>query len=412
MSVYIVIFINMKNLNAINYCLSCEHVMSEQGFVFTFDENIAPNNSKKKNICLHCGQVLEPEIEKTKNDCNTFLTALKNPKLKVVCFIAPSVRVGIGECFNLSGDYLLQTVTALKKLGADSVFSMNFAADLTIKEESKEFLERIYTNTNIPMFTSCCPTWVNYIYKAEPTIKSLLSTCKSPQQMMGSIINTYYANKTNTKSENLFVVSIVPCLAKKIERARQNVNISNGYDVDACITTVELAEIIKSKNIRFADLPETQFDSMFNCYSSDAAFFGASGGVSSAIINNIGAKVLEINTKEDDAVVEMLVKIKNKDFWIAKVCGLANVRKIIQDLKNNKCKYSLVEVMACDGGCIGGTGQPKTQAQNLDKRRQLLKVASDNQEVKNTEQNTILTNIYNEFITDDVACKLLHETRK
>ena len=209
----------MKNLDRKNYCLSCEHVLEEKGFIF---ENFPPYIGEPLNsdslFCKNCGQLIEPHIEQIGGDYNKVITALKNKKLKVVAFVAPSVRAGIGECFDIDNDCQYKIVSALKLLGCHSVFSMNFGADLTIMEESIELAERITNDNNLPLLTSCCPAWVNYVNKLYPTLEKNLSTCKSPQQMMGAIINNYYTIVNNIENTDLFVVSIVPCIAKKIER--------------------------------------------------------------------------------------------------------------------------------------------------------------------------------------------------
>jgi iron-only hydrogenase group A len=353
----------MKKLNREDYCLSCEHVLGELGYQFFESEPVAalPDGYTKK-LCKRCGQILNPELEKVANDYNTFLTALKNPKLKVVAFVAPSVRAGISEAFGTSEDCQTKIAEALKLLGCDYVFSMNFGADLTIMEESRELLERLKTGQNLPMLTSCCPAWVNYIQKVFPSLKPNLSTCKSPQQMMGAVINTYFAKAIGVAPTDMFVVSVVPCLAKKVERLTPGINSAKGYDVDACVTTAELAELIKQKGIDFLALNGKPFDQILGEYSAGGAGFGAAGGVSESVIKNID-KTCKITTKsrptEEQPYSIKTATINGKKITFAQVQGIASAGVLVKQILAKEVNLDLAEVMACTGGCIGGAGQPK-----------------------------------------------------
>lgn len=400
----------MEILQRENYCLSCEHVLEEKGWVFEDKKPyVATPISTEKKYCERCKQLIEPNIEEVSSDCNKFISALKNPKIKVVAYVAPSVRSGIGECFSVEGDCQHKIVSALKKLGCYSVFSMNFGADLTIMEESKEFEERLSSGNNLPLLTSCCPAWVNYIYKIYPAIKPNLSTCKSPQQMMGSIINTYYAKIKGFDNTDLFVVSIVPCVSKKIERLRFGINSSKGFDVDSCITTVELARIIKDNNIDFSNLEDTPFDELFEHYSGSAAAFGAAGGVSEAILRNIDPN-FEIIEQTESTIVEKKVLLNGKTIYIAQIEGLINTKELIESILKNNCKYHLVEVMSCSGGCIGGAGQPFNK-EGLPTRRKILQSSKEKAKIKQAKDNPIIKQLYKTFLTNQTAQNLLHEKR-
>ena len=399
----------MKKLNRKFYCLSCEHILSEQGFEFLEEQPIQglPLNYHAE-FCKNCGQKIEPKIEEIKNDYATTITALKNPKIKVVAFVAPSVRTGIGECFGLSGDMQQKIVTALKKLGAYEVFSMNFGADLTIHEESLEFQERMSSKQNLPMFTSCCPAWVNYVTQVYPQIKNNLSTCKSPQQMFGAAINNIYTKINNFKPTDIFILSVVPCLAKKVERLRPNINSGVGFDVDAAITTTELAELIKNNNIDFKALEDSPFDSLFKDYSGYGSMFGISGGVLLSVVNNTYPNA-KITKKTTESIVEYKINNDGEIFYAAKVQGIISAKKVIEDVINKTSKYSLIEVMACAGGCVGGPGQPITK--DINSRTEIIKNAQKNAKIVNSRDNLMVKKLYNEHISRDYAEILFHEKR-
>lgn len=360
--------------------------------------------------CVRCGQLLEPLLEGAKNDKNTFLTALTNPKIKVVAFVAPSVRAGIGDCFDAAGDYQFKIVSALKALGCYHVFSMNFGADLTITEESAELAKRLSAG-KLPMLTSCCPAWVQYVTKVKPNLLPYMSTCKSPQQMIGAVLNTYYLHLIGLNYSDIFVVSIVPCLAKKAERLRPNIDAGAGHDVDAAITTVELAEIIKSKNIDFLSLPDTPFDELFGQYSGGAANFGAAGGVSESVICNMAKRAVKFKKSICGNVIEKTFVYNGKTYICGQVQGLTNLGNLLTDIENGTSKYCLIEVMACTGGCIGGPGQPKCNTNGLKMRKKVLAAAKNGAKIKHAHQNPIVTALYSNFLTSDKAKSILHEKR-
>ena len=392
-------------LNRKDYCLSCEHILSERGYEFVQDfpaQGYPTSNDAL--VCKNCGQIIVPELENVKNDYNTFLTALKNPKLRVVAFVAPSVRTGIGEEFGERKDCQQKIVDALKKIGVHSVFSMNFGADLTIMEESKEFEKRLNTGRNLPLLTSCCPAWVNYFKKMYPDLIPYLSTCKSPQQMMGAIINSYYAEQSRVLSTELFVVSVVPCLAKKIERLSSG-NERIGYDVDACITTKELAQIIKDKNIDFYTLKDIPFDSLFKTYSGGGAGFGMAGGVSESVVCNMfdGAT---FETRQKEKYIEKIAHTQYGDLLIAQVQGVTNTNELMNSIRKSKCKYHLIEVMSCTGGCIGGPGQPASKS--ISGRRKILEGAKKSAKTRNAKDNPIIKRLYRRYLTPQKAQALLH----
>ena len=418
-----------KQLFSYNLCESCAHILQEKkidikkcNLVYSDDKNYAP---LRENICEICGAPLFPGFDEDSNDINMLVSAINNPTLKVIFFIAPSVRVALGDEFGFcTGTNVIgKLISALKDLDAYKVFDMNSAADFTIVEEANEFKTRLEENKNLPMFTSCCPGWVGFAKKMYPEYVKNLSTCKSPQQMFGSLLNTYFADVHNIKSTDMFIVSIVPCFAKKVERLSCK-NSAKGYDVDLAITKTEIAKVIKTANIDFANLKESKFDDFFGSATGAGAIFGNTGGVMEAVLrtsndllSNKNARSLVYNAVRGlDGIKRATIKLGDKNVNIAVVMGLKNVNIVMNELKKDPHKYDLIEVMACEGGCIGGPGQPQVKA-NLNKNEILSARANGlyDIEVKCTKrkahQNPALQKIYSDFfgsIGSKKAEALLH----
>lgn len=413
-----------------NYCESCLHVLNEKNdktkscSLDCFTLNGCEN---RHEFCESCGQELE--VIKCKNDfekdIQLFESALENKNLKVICFTAPSVRVGLGDEFGFKPGENVQgkMIGALKALGVHQVFDMNLGADFTITEESFEFKQRFENNGVLPMFTSCCPGWVSYVKKVHPEYKKNLSTCKSPQQMFGAIINNYYVEKQGLKSTDIFVVSIVPCYAKKLELKQKELNTNVGYDVDLAITTNELVKLLKERNIKLKDVKDCEFDSFFGESSGAGAIFGNTGGVLEAVLRSAGDHFDQTDRKEleyklvrgFDGIRRMEVKFKNKSLKTAVVTGLRHLDQIFAELKNNPNKYDLIEVMACDGGCIGGPGQPinknKTRESVIKNRAKNLYEIDKKLAYRKAHRNPAVIKVYNEYFGDvggEKAKKLLH----
>lgn len=415
-----------------NFCESCLHVFNEQG-KYIEDCNLDCfnlanlENSKEPIFCENCGQEInnfynEKDFEQ---DLRLFESALNNKNIKVICYTAPSVRVALGDEFGFKPGENVQgkMISALKTLGVDQVFDMNLGADFTIIEEANEFIKRLETKSNLPFFTSCCPGWVNYATKVVSQYKNNLSTCKSPQQMFGAIINNYYAERNNLKSTDLFVVSIVPCIAKKVELKQHGINSNLGFDVDVAITTKELAKILKTKNIEIKTLPDSEYDSFFGAASGAGAIFGNTGGVMEAVLRTIGDRLSneELKTLDYkmvrglDGVRRAEVKIKDKIIKLAVVTGLKNVSIVLNELKVDPLKYHFIEVMACDGGCIGGPGQPvilnQERRETLKKRSEGLYKAELKKEHRKAHKNPAVIKVYEEYLGEvggEKAHKLLH----
>lgn len=408
-------------------CASCAHILGEKNQTLP-EQVLTQFNFLQTNgkICSICGHKIENEENQNK-DILLLESALKNPKIKVVGFTAPSVRVALGDefGFEIGANVEGKMVSAIKKLGFFKIFDMNTAADFTVVEEAKEFAKRLEENKNLPVFTSCCPGWVNYCTKLYPSIASNLSTVKSPQQIFGSLINTYFAKSENLASTDMFVVSIVPCLAKKSELLTENINTSEGFDVDIAITTKELATIIKNHGIDFANLEDEQFDNFFGSASGSGAIFGNTGGVTEAIVRSLNGmlsqkdkKILEYKMVRGlENIKEATISVGDKSISVAVVIGLRNVPKIIEEIKQNPNKYQFVEVMACEGGCIGGAGQPKPE--NCDKiellkhRAKSLYESEIKKPVRLSHENAGLKKVYSSFLGEiggTKAKELLHRT--
>lgn len=321
--------------------------------------------------CVGCGQcivVCPVGALNEKSNIDEVWDAIADPGKKVVFFTAPSIRATLGECFdmpigtNVEG----QMVAAIRRLGVDSVFNMDVTADLTIMEEATEFIERIKNLETLPMFTSCCPGWVKFVEHYYPDFIPNLSTCKSPQQMFGAVLKSYYAHKMGIDPKKLYVVSVIPCTAKKFECTRSEENTFNFRDVDVSLTTRELAKMIKGAGMKFADLPKEKFDDPFETASGAGTIFGATGGVMEAALRTAADIIEGESSKKIDfkeirgtaGIKEANYTIGGKSFKIAVVSGLANARTVLEALRSGEKKYDFVEVMACPGGCINGGGQP------------------------------------------------------
>lgn len=327
----------------------------------------------EKNIkdvpCIACGQcvlVCPTGALTEKNDIDIVQKALENKKLHVVVATAPSIRVALGEEFGLEMGTNVKgkMVSALKELGFKNVFDVNFGADLTIMEEVNELIDRMKKRKNLPMFTSCSPGWIKYVEHYYPEMIKNLSSCKSPQQMLGAIIKTHYAKKNRINPKNIFVVTIMPCIAKKFEKERKYQNASGYKDVDAVLTTRELAKLIKSKNIDFNSLEDSEYDNPLG--SGASVIFGSSGGVMESalrtLVETITKKPLDnidfTDVRGLKGVKEASYTVNGKEVRVAVVSGINNAKNMLNKIKNKEVNYHFVEFMTCPGGCINGGGQP------------------------------------------------------
>ena len=321
--------------------------------------------------CVSCGQCIvncPTGALQEKDDTDKVLAAINDPTKFVVVNTAPSIRVTLGEAFGmkLGSNVQGKMVAALRRLGFDKVFDTDFAADLTIVEEANELLERITTGGTLPMITSCSPGWIKYCEHYYPTELDHLSSCKSPQQMFGAVIKTWYAQKMNLDPANIVVVSIMPCTAKKFETGRDNQAASGYPDVDYALTTRELARMIESAGIYFPHLPDEEFDNPLGEASGAAVIFGATGGVMEAALRTAvekltGEELGALDFKEvrgTEGIKEASYTVGDLTVKVAAVSGLKNAKVIMDKVKAGEADYQFIEIMACPGGCVNGGGQP------------------------------------------------------
>lgn len=382
--------------------------------------------------CTFCGQCIEAcptGALHEKETINDVWVKLKNPETTVIVQTAPAVRVALGEEFGMpiGTNVVGKMVTALKRLGFDKVFDTNTGADLTIMEEANEFIERFTKNDNLPMITSCSPGWVKYIEMNYPELLPHLSSCKSPHEMFGAILKTYYANREGLNPEKIYVVSVMPCIAKKFERQRPEMMEDNLYDVDNVITTRELARMIKQANIEFEKLEDSNFDSPMGEASGAGAIFGTTGGVMEAALRTAqdtltGKDLPKIDFEQvrgGDGIKRATINIAGKDINVVAASGLANARTILEEIKSGKANYQFVEIMACPGGCIMGGGQPikssKVRAE-VDVRKlraDALYNIDERSIVRKSHENPVMKKLYKDFLEkpgSEIAERLLHTT--
>ncbi len=382
--------------------------------------------------CTFCGQCIEScptGALKEKENIQDVWKKLRDEDAFVVVQTAPAVRVALGEEFgmpigtNVAG----KMITALKSIGFDRVFDTNTGADLTIMEEANEFIERIQNDGVLPMITSCSPGWVRFAEKNFPENLDHLSSCKSPHQMFGAIIKSYFADKYNIDREKICVVSVMPCIAKKYECSRDEMEVDGVRDVDYVITTRELARMIKQANIDFCELEDGKFDEPMGEASGAGAIFGTTGGVMEAAIrtavDTLEGKSMDkleyTQVRGEKGIKEATLKIAGKDIKVAVASGLANARKIMEQIKDGKCDYHFVEIMACPGGCIMGGGQPiksskiRSTVDVAKLRRDALYSIDEKSVVRKSHENPFMIKLYKEFLEkpgSHKAHKYLHTT--
>ncbi|MEG0872407.1 MAG: NADH-dependent [FeFe] hydrogenase, group A6 [Clostridia bacterium] len=385
----------------------------------------------KDSTCVGCGQCVIhcPVAALTeKSNVGELREALENPKKHVVIQSAPSVRATIGEEFGMPIGSLVtgKMVSALKRLGFDKIFDTDLGADITIMEEATEFIERIKSGNNLPMITSCSSAWITFAEKFYPEQLSYLSTTKSPMEILGTLIKTYYAKKEGIDPKDIYSVALMPCSAKKAEILREELKLENGLQaVDNVVTTREIARMMKEANIDLSVLDDSDYDRPFGVATGAGHIFGATGGVMEAALRSVSYLLdkTEIENVEFKAtrgfenIKTAEIEICGKTHKIAIAQGLANVSKVMEEIKNNTSPYSFIEVMSCPGGCINGGGQPivdEYKASKIDVkglRAKALYKADKNSKYRKSHQNPDVQYIYKEFIGEPnskEAHKLLH----
>ena len=390
------------------------------------------NKSLNDVNCTFCGQCIEAcpvGALKEKDSTEIVWSKLRDEDTYVVVQTAPAVRAALGEEFgmpigtNVTG----KMVSALKHLGFDKVFDTNTGADFTIVEEGNEFLDRFSNGGVLPMITSCSPGWVKYIEMNYPELLPHVSSCKSPHQMFGAIIKSYYAEKEKIDPAKIFVVSVMPCIAKKFERTRDDMQGAGYDDVDAVLTTRELARMIKQAHINFVDLEDSKFDSPMGEATGAAAIFGVTGGVMEAALRTVQEKVtgnafekLEYESVRGmDGIKRAEVDMNGTKVKVVVASGLKNAQTIMEEIKSGRADYQFVEIMACPGGCIMGGGQPirtSKERSTIDirgKRAAALYSIDEKSIIRKSHENPVVKKIYEEYLGEPgghKAHELLHTT--
>lgn len=386
----------------------------------------------KEFSCIACGQCIvncPTGALREKDDTPKVLEAINDPDKYVVVQTAPAVRAALGEEFGLpiGTDVEGKMVAALRRLGFDKVFDTDFSADLTIMEESNELIERITNGGALPMITSCSPGWVKYCEHYYPDQLDHLSTCKSPQQMFGATLKTWYAQKMDIDPAKIVSVSVMPCTAKKFEVGRDDQSASGYADVDISITTRELARMIKSAGISFNALPDETYDSPLGEGSGAAVIFGATGGVMEAAlrtaVEKITGQTLEsvdfTEVRGMDGVKEATYTVGDLSVKVAVASGTKNAKTLMEQIKNGTSEYQFIEIMGCPGGCINGGGQPIVSAavRNFEdfrsKRASVLYNIDKNNENRKSHENSAVKRVYDEFFGEPGSHKaheVLHTT--
>ena len=381
------------------------------------------NRSIAETKCVNCGQcaaVCPTGAITLRNNIGEVWQALQDPGKRVIAQIAPAVRVAIGESFGFApGDNAMgKLVAAMRRLGFDEVYDTTLGADLTVMEESHEFLERFKKGGPFPMFTSCCPAWVRYVENSNPKYIPHLSSCKSPQQMFGAVIKESQRQISTPDPRETVVVSIMPCAAKKFEAARPEFSRDGVPDVDYVLTTRGLSTMIKEMGIQFSELDEDAPDLPLGMGSGAAVIFGTTGGVAEAVIRRVSGKKTYNLLREikysgvrgmDRSVKEAAVQVGDDEIRIAVVHGLKNAQELLKKIERGEVSYHLVEVMACPGGCIGGAGQPFGLSPEKNLRARGLYRADKVAQIKSSEQNPVISALYNGLLSEEAqAHDLLH----
>ncbi len=383
-----------------------------------------------KVACVQCGQcaaVCPVGAITEKSNIEEVWAALDDKSKTVVVQVAPAVRASLGECFGMAPGTLVtgKMVAALRRLKFDAVFDTNFTADLTIIEEGHELLHRLTTAVKdkgevaLPQFTSCSPGWIRYMEYFYPEMLPYLSTCKSPQQMFGALAKTYWAAKVGKKAEDIFVVSVMPCHAKKSESGRPEMTDSGVRDVDVALTTRELGRMIKQAGIDFERMPEESMDSLMGASTGAADIFANTGGVMEAALRTVwevvtGRELPFLNLhvpplmglegiKHAEVTIAGAVPawsfLEGVTVKVAVASGLGNARKLVEKIKSGEASYHFVEIMTCPGGCIGGGGQPRTTTNEIrQKRLEAIYREDEGKKLRKSHENPEVAQIYAEFL--------------
>lgn len=369
-----------------------------------YGEDLADTN------CINCGQCVQvcPTGALLINNNTYELTEYRDAGKHMVIQVAPSVRINLAESLGEEPGTIStgRLVTALKRLGFQKVFDSDFSADLTIMEEGTELLQRLQNGGTLPLITSCCPAWVKYCETYAPDYTKHLSTAKSPQQMFGAMIKTWYAEKENIDPSEILSVSVMPCTAKKFECKRPEMNASGYQDVDMSVTVEELARMIRAAGIDFSQLPDTPFDDPFGEGSGAGVIFGATGGVMEAALRTVYAIVTGKSMENPEytpvrgfeGIKESQVDLDGTVVKVAVVHGIKNARIILDKIKKGETDWQFVEIMACPGGCIGGGGNAQKTWKIMEARKKAIYEADRSLPVRQSHENPAIKRIYEEYL--------------
>lgn len=425
----------IRDMSKCILCKRCETMCSTVQTVGTltdvgrgFDTVVGTlfDNPMHETNCTFCGQCLAvcPTAALTEvNNEEKVWDALDSGKT-VIVQTAPAVRVALGELFGMAPgtDVTGKMVSALRAMGFDRVYDTNFAADVTIIEEASELIHRLNNGERLPLLTSCCPSWVKFIEHNYGDMLDIPSSCKSPHEMLGSLAKTYLAEKMGINPEDMIVVSVMPCVAKKYESARPELATEEGIsDVDIVITTRELGHMLKDLSLDFPNLPDGEFDQLMGESSGAALIFGSSGGVIEAAVRTAYEWVTgeELESLDFTAlrglqgIKEAKVAIGDRELSIAVSSGLGNARKLLNRIRSGEAHYDAIEIMACPGGCIDGGGQPYTHGNTeiIQKRMNAIYAGDRKKAIRQSHKNPQVKKLYDEFLGEpygEKAHQILH----
>ena len=393
---------NVQNINAIDFA----YRGTDAQVIPAFNKKIAETD------CVGCGQcrvVCPTGAISIHTNIDEVWEALADKNTKVIAQIAPAVRVAIGDNFGYAkGENVMgKLVGVLHRLGFDEVYDTSYGADLTVVEESKEFIERFTSGEKMPLFTSCCPAWVKYCENKYPEFVPNLSTCRSPQQMFGAVVREYYKDPEKNEGKKIVSVSIMPCTAKKEEILRPESYTNGKQDVDYVLTTTEIVRVIRKSGIVFDKVEIEAADVPFGIGSGSGVIFGVTGGVTEAVLRRLQQghnrvdmeSIKKSGVRGDDGIKVLTYNYNGREIKAAVVNGLANADKVLQQIKNHEAEYDFVEVMACRRGCIMGGGQPVNAGPRTRKARMKGLYDTDvNTQIKKSNENPMVLSLYDTLL--------------